>query len=78
MDGQQILEDCEVEEIMESEYSTRQKKVLYLIKWTGNPEQSEWTEEHLEHLPKAFVRKFHKRNPEAAHDDKLKKMVRRR
>ena len=59
VDGQQVLEDIEVEEIMGSEYSTGQKKVLYLIKWKGYPEQSEWTEEPLEHLPRALVREFH-------------------
>ena len=32
VDGQQVLEDFEVEEIMGSEYSTGRKKVLYLIK----------------------------------------------
>ena len=78
VDGQQVLEDFEVEEIMGSEYSTGRKKVLYLIKWTGYPEQSKWTEEPLEHLPRALVREFHKRHPEAAMDDKLKKKVRRR
>ena len=78
VDGQQVLEDFEVEEIVGSEYSTGRKKVLYLIKWTGYPEQSEWTEEPSEHLPRVLVREFHKRHPEAAMDDKLKKNVRRR
>ena len=78
VDGQQVLEAFEVEEIMGSVYSTGRKKVLYLIKWTRYLEQSEWTEEPLEHLPRALVREFHKRNPEAAMDDKLKKKVRRR
>ena len=32
VDGQQVLEDFEVEEIIGSEYSTGRKKVLYLIK----------------------------------------------
>ena len=35
VDGQQVLEDFDVEEIMGSEYSTGRKKVLYLINWTG-------------------------------------------
>ena len=63
---------------MGSQYSTSRKKVLYLIKWTGYPEQSEWTEEPLEHLPSALVREFHKRHPKAAMVDKLKKKVRTR
>ena len=78
VDGQQVLEEFEVEEIMGSEYSTGRKKVLYLIKWTGYPEQSEWTQEPSEHFPWALVREFHKRYPEADMDDKLKKKVRRR
>ena len=69
VDGQQVLEDFKVEEIMGSEYSTGRKKVLYLIKWKGYPKQSKWTVEPLEHLPRALVREFHKRHPEAAMDD---------
>ena len=30
-----------VDEIMGSQYSTKKKKVLYLIKWEGYPEESE-------------------------------------
>ena len=78
VDGQRVLEDFAVEDIMGSVYNTGRKKVLYLIKWTGYPDQSEWTEEPLEHLPRALVREFHKRHPESAMDDKLKKKVRRR
>ena len=78
VEGQHVLEDFEVEEIMGSEYCTGGKKVQYLIKWKGYPEQSEWTEEDLEHLPRALVREFHIRHPEAAMDNQLKKKVRRR
>ena len=63
---------------MGSEYSTGQKKVLYLVQWKGYPVKSEWTGEPSVHLARALVRKFHKRHPEAAMDDKLKKKVRRR
>ena len=73
MDGQQVLEDFEVEEIMGSHYNADNKKVFYLIKWKGYDEESEWTEEPLEHLPRPLVRAFHAANPEAAMDDKLKK-----
>ena len=68
MHGQQVVEDFEVEEIMGSEYSTGRKKVLYVIKWTGYPEQSAWTEEPLEHLPRAHVCEFYKHHPEASVD----------
>jgi len=72
VDGQQVLEDFEVEEIMGSHYNAERHKVLYLIRWKDYPEESEWTEEPLEHLPRALVRTFHTRHPEAAMDDKLK------
>src|SRR5436853_2946312 len=35
VDGQQVLEDFEGEEIMGSHYNAENKKVLYLIKWKG-------------------------------------------
>ena len=76
--GQHVLEDFEVKEIMGSVYSTGREKVLYIIKWSGYPEQSERTEELLAHLPRVLVREFHKCHPEAPMDDKLKKKVRRR
>ena len=75
VDGQQVLDNFQVEEIMGSKYSTARKKVLYLIKWKGYPKESEWTEQPLDHLPRALVREFHMCHPEAAMDDKLKKKV---
>ena len=51
--------------------------MLYLIKWIGYSEQSELTEEHLEHVSRALVREFYKRHPEAAMDDILKKKISR-
>ena len=72
VEGNQVLEDFVVEEIMESHYNTEWKKVLYLIKWKASLEESEWTEEPLEHLTRALVRSFHPRHREAAMDDKLK------
>ena len=61
MEGTQVLKDFEVEEIMGFHYNAKRKKVLYLIKWKGYLEESEWTEEPLEHLPCALVRSFHVR-----------------
>src|SRR6266550_2604198 len=78
VDGQQVLEDFEVEEIMGSHYNAERKKVLYLIRWKDYPKESQWTEEPLEHLPRAMVRSFHTRHPGAAMDDKLKKKTRTR
>ena len=76
VEGNQVLEDFEEEKIMGSHYNAEHKKVLYLIKWKGYLEESEWTEEPLEHLPRALVRSFHARHPGAAIDDKLKHRAR--
>ena len=62
VEGNQVLADFEVEEIMGSRYNAEGNKVLYLIKWKGYPEESEWTEEPLEHLPRSLVRSFHAYN----------------
>ena len=78
VEGNQVLEDFEVEEIMGSHYNAERKKVLYLIKWNGYLEESEWTEEPLEQLPRALVHSFHARHPVAAMDDKLKRRARGR
>ena len=76
MEGNQVLEDFEVEEIMGSHYNGERKMVLYLIKWKLYLEESEGTEEPLEHLPHALVRSFHARHPGAAMDVKLKRRAR--
>ena len=65
----QVLQDFEVEEIMGSYYNAERKMVLYIIKWKGYLEESEWTEEPLEHLPHALVCSFHVSHPGAAMDD---------
>ena len=78
MEANQDLEDLEVEEIMEFDYNAERKKVLYLIKLKGYLEESEWTEEPLEHLPRALVRTFHTRHPGATMDDKSKRHTRGR
>ena len=72
VEDNQVLEDFEVEEIMGSHYNAKQKKVLYLIQWKGYLEESEWTEEPLEHFPRALVRSFQARHPGAAMHNKLK------
>ena len=46
-------------------------KVLYFIKWKGYPEESEWMEEPLVHLPSALVRAFYASHPGAAMDARL-------
>ena len=76
VEGNQVLEDFEVEEIMGSHYNAEGNKVLYLIKWKGYPEESEWTEEPLAHLPRALVRAFHASHPGAAMDARLRRRAR--
>ena len=41
LEGNQVLENFEVEELIGSHYNSEQKKVLYLIKWKGYLEESE-------------------------------------
>ena len=74
--GNQVLEDFEVEEIIGSHYDADGNKMLYLIKWKGYPEESEWTEEPLEHFPRALVCIFHASHPEAAMDARLRRRAR--
>ena len=73
VDGNQVLEDFEVEEIMGSQYSIDEDKVLYLVKWSSYPDVSEWTEEPLNHLPRKRILAFHSSHPEAAKDANLNK-----
>ena len=76
VEGNQVLEDFEVEEIMGSHYNAERKMILYVIKWKGYLEESEWTEEPLKHLPRVLVRSFHTHHPGPAIDDKLKRHTR--
>jgi len=55
-----------VEEIMGSQFNKERKKVLYLGKWKGCPEETDWTEKPYENFEeKELLREFHKRNPQA-------------
>ena len=76
VEGNQVLEDFEVEELMGSHYNADGNKVLYLIKLKSYPEESEWTEEPLEHLPRALVHAFHASHPAAAMDARLRRRAR--
>ena len=76
MEGNQVLKDFKVEETMGSHYNAERKKVLYLIKWKSYWEETEWTEEPLEHLPRALVSSFHAGHPGAGMDDRLKRRAR--
>ena len=61
---------------MGSHYNAKGNTVLYLIKWKGYPEESEWTEEPLVQLPPALVREFHISHPGAAIDARLRRGAR--
>ena len=76
VEGNQVHEDFEVEEKMGSHYNAEGNKVLYLIKWKGYPEESEWMEEPLVHLPRALVRAFHGSHPGATMDARLRRCAR--
>ena len=76
VEGNQVLTYLEVKEIMGSYYNADGNKVLYLIKWKGYPEESEWTEEPLEHLLHALVHAFHVSHPGAAIDARLRRRAR--
>jgi hypothetical protein len=57
---------------MGSQFNKEQKKVLYVVKWTGYPQETEWTEEpYVNWDEKEQLREFHMRNPQAANDEGL-------
>ena len=69
------LEEFKVEEIMGSSYDKHSRRVFYLVRWTGYSNKEDWTEEPLEHFDEAMetVRAFHKKNPSAAKDPRIRK-----
>ena len=80
-DTTQILNDLDgilttdwiPEEIMGSSYSRGQRRVLYLIRWEGYPDEKSWTEEPYEHLENCvdLLRDFHSKNPAASRDHRF-------
>jgi hypothetical protein len=73
VDGYEYETGFEVEEIMGSQYSKERKRVLYLVKWKGYPEEADWTEEPYENFDdKRLLKEYHKRNPQAAKDIRIK------
>ena len=74
--GNQVLNDFKVKELIESHYNAEENKVLYCIKWKGYPEESEWTEEPKAHLPSALVHVFHISYPRAPIDARLRRYTR--
>ena len=69
-----IAEDYTIEEIMGSSYDKREKWVMYLVQWLDYPDREDWTEEPFEHMTTALetLREFHRTNPEAPRDPRLR------
>jgi hypothetical protein len=72
VEGYEYQTGYEVEDIMGSQFNKEKKKVLYLVKWKGYPDETDWTEEPYENFnDKKLLREFHVRNPQAAKDKRL-------
>jgi len=57
------------EQVMGSHFNKEWKKDLYLVKWKGYPEETDWTEEAYENFDnKKLLKEFHERNPQTAKD----------
>jgi len=57
----------EVEEIMGGQFNKEWKKDLYLVKWKGYSEETDWIEEPYENFDdKQILKGFHVGNPQAA------------
>ena len=58
---------------MGSQYSKERKRLLYLVKWKGYPEEVDWTEEPYENLDdKRLLKEYHRWNPQAAKNNRIK------
>jgi hypothetical protein len=75
VDGYQFETGYKVEEIMGSQYSNERKRVLYQVKWMGYADEAEWTEEPYENFEdKELLKQYHKRNPQAAKNDRIRRL----
>jgi hypothetical protein len=64
VEGYEYQTGYEVEEIMGSQFNKERKKVLYLVKWKGYPDETDWTEEPYENFDnKKLLKEFHMQNP---------------
>ena len=77
LEGNQVLQDFEVKEIMVSPDNAIGYMVVYLIIQKGYLEESEWTLAPIQHLPHTLVHAFHARYPGAAMDARLRSHTRR-
>ena len=75
VDGYEYETGYEVEEVMGSQHSMERKRVLYLVKWKGYPEEADWTEEPYENFDdKRLLMEYHRRNPQGAKDNRIKRL----
>jgi hypothetical protein len=75
VDGYEYETGYEVEEIMGSQYSKERKRVLYVVKWKGYLEEADWTEEPYENFDdKRLLMEYHRRNPQGAKDNRIKRL----
>jgi len=62
----------EVEEVMGSQFNKEWKRVLYLVKWKGYPEVTDWILELDENFDnKQVLKEFHGLNPQGTKDKRL-------
>jgi hypothetical protein len=72
VEGYEYQTGYEVEEIMGSQFNKERKKVLYLVKWKGYPDETDCIEEPYENFDnKKLLKQFHMQNPQAAKDKQL-------
>ena len=72
VEGYEYQTGYELEEIMGSQFNKVRKKVLYLVKWKGYPDETDWTKEPYENFDdNTLLKEFHTRNPQAAKDKRI-------
>jgi len=71
-EGYEYQTGYKVDEIMGSQFNKERKRVLYLVKWKGYPEETDWTEKPYENFDdRELLKEFHRQNPQAAKDKRL-------
>ena len=72
VEGYENQTGYEVADIIGSHFNKERKKVLYLVRCKGYPEETDWAEESYENFDdKKLLKEFHARNPQAAKDKRL-------
>jgi hypothetical protein len=67
VEGYEYQTGYKVEDIMGSQFNKEQKNILYLVKWKGYPDNTDWTEEPYKNVDdKKLLKEFYMRNPHSA------------